>query len=284
MTLLWEHTDENGEQVSLHAFGGGRVRFATGRSGAYLDADSAVQLIGALVSQFGLTTVTAEPNKSVRLCGEGFRDHGGVTRVCDVVADHIGGHQRIAPDESAPEPEVSVQDRIMKEHTVDRVHYTAQFNHLGGLIRAQSQQNAGTHEMLAEQLGKIGDRTRATSHELGDIARLLTEIRDRLPEPAPSRPRCGHIAPITKVPCERDEGHEGRHGAGDISWPRYCGDPCPYGGADCNRALGHLGDHSNVNTQHWYQERCGDRGLSGALLCELDRGHSGRHREALSNW
>lgn len=145
---------------------------------------------------------------------------------CERVMGHTGLHGDDGTDpQPEPESEVSVQDRIQREHTVDRAHYTSQFNALGDLLRdafrqrsslhtGMLRQHAATYEMLAEQLGKIGDRTRAraTSHELDGITRLLTEIRDRLPEPPPQK--CGFAHdPFSddRNRCQRSAGHTGNH-------------------------------------------------------------------------
>lgn len=132
------------------------------------------------------------------VCGEGFT-HLGQQETCDVVAGHIGGHQRIGlRTDPQPEPEVSVQD-LLKDA----------FRQRSRLHTGMLQQHTATHEMLAEQLGMIGDRTRATSHELGDIAKLLTEIRDRMPE---TQQRCGFTHdPFGDDRCQRSAGHTGNH-------------------------------------------------------------------------
>lgn len=185
------------------------------------------------------------------LCGKRFT-HLGQQETCDVVAGHIGGHQRMGlKTDPQPDPEVSVQDRIQKEHAVDRAHYTMQFNALGDLLRDAFRQRSSLH------VGMLAQHT--ATHEMIDSSlsnqtRLLAEIRDllrdRLPEPPP--PRCGDQAPNTPTTCELATGHDGRHGSGISSWPQECRDTSPYGGADCVLSQGHSGNHSN-GLQAWLQ-------------------------------
>lgn len=138
------------------------------------------------------------------VCGEGFT-HLGRQETCDMVAGHIGGHQRIGlrtDPQPEPEPEVSVQDRIRKEHAVDRAHYTSQFNTLMVLLRTQT----GRMECQSNALDRIGD---LLPDALGDVTRLLTEIRDRLPAPPP--PQCGDASPYGGADCVQPRGHSGKH-------------------------------------------------------------------------
>lgn len=139
----------------------------------------------------------------------------------------------------------AVSGVIKDEHMVDRQHYTSQFDTVVDRI-------SDTYAMLHRQ--QSGFHTSATmqhmdTHEM--LQGLLTEIRDRLPEPAPKV--CGMTDLSGNYTCVKGLGHEGRHTDSSASWPvgierQVCGDTNLNGGQTCVRPPDHLGYHRNVES------------------------------------
>jgi hypothetical protein len=126
---------------------------------------------------------------------------------------------------------------------------------------------AATDDMFAAQSRRIGqleerlrvlsaahdtDADMEPSEEHRSVIQLLTEIRDRLPEPAP--PACGAPDAFDTHRCEQPAGHTDRHRDGVTTWPNHqavaaaCGLVSPGQAHVCGRNVGHVGAHGNAYT------------------------------------
>lgn len=103
--------------------------------------------------------------------------------------------------------------------------------------------------MLEERLHEL--RRAYTAHvdspqHAEDIVSLLTQIRDRLPEPAP--PVCGAPDAFDMHRCDQPDGHTDRHRQGITTWPNHgprCEELWPHDGVTrCHGRVGHPEKHN----------------------------------------
>lgn len=243
MTQIFEHTDSNGDNFEVTRYQ------RTGEE-----------------ELLSVTCTADDDQATVNL------DKAAVRRMHEELGNWLAEQNvlvAVAPETRIDEAEEAVTNAlgtvsgvIKTEHRVDRDHYTSQFgavadriSDLIGETRGVADRIKDMHNDLFRQQSAAHTSAVAWSRDLHKMLHgLLTEIRDRLPEPAPKVcgvPGPGHD-PLTA--CTRSAGHEGRHADELTSWPvvrvlrKVCGDTNPNGGQICVRPPDHLGYHWNVES------------------------------------